>query len=132
LHKQDQSINNCLSTQGINFTIIGLVYFLKKILHTKHFFKDKTTYVKRGPSWSESHGSWIYNYLCNQFLSPLMLWVPILIRARCTTLCDNVCQWLATGQWFSPASSTKKTDRHVISEIFSKVTLNTINQPSYN
>ena len=36
----------------------------------------------------------------------------ISIRARCTTLCDKVCQWLATGRWFSPGtlfSSTKKT-----------------------
>jgi len=32
----------------------------------------------------------------------LMLWVRISIRARCATLCDNVCQWLATGRWFSP------------------------------
>ena len=32
-----------------------------------------------------------------------------------TTLCDKVCQWLATGRWFSPdlpVSSTNKTDRH--------------------
>ena len=44
-----------------------------------------------------------------------MLWVKISIRARCTTLCDQVCQWLATGRWFSPCppvSSTNKTDRH--------------------
>ena len=37
-----------------------------------------------------------------------------------TTLCDKVCQWLGTGQWFSPgppASSTNKTDRHDIAEI---------------
>ena len=34
------------------------------------------------------YGSWIYNYLCNQCLSPLM-WVRISIRARCTTLCDK-------------------------------------------
>jgi hypothetical protein len=27
---------------------------------------------------------------CNQFLSPLMLWVRISIRARCTTLCYKV------------------------------------------
>ena len=33
----------------------------------------------------------------NQRLSPLMLWVRISIRAKCTTLCDKVCQWLATG-----------------------------------
>jgi hypothetical protein len=32
-----------------------------------------------------------------------------------TTLYDKVCQWLATGWWFSPGtpvSSTNKTDRH--------------------
>jgi hypothetical protein len=32
-----------------------------------------------------------------------------------TTLSDKVCQWLATGRWFSqstPISSTNKTDRH--------------------
>jgi hypothetical protein len=59
-----------------------------------------------GLLWPWSYGSCIYNYLCNQCLSPLMLWVRILVRARCTTLCDKVCQWLATGQWFSLVSST--------------------------
>jgi hypothetical protein len=47
-----------------------------------------------------------------------------------TTLCDKVCQWLATGQWFSPGtlvSSTNKTDCHDITEILLKVALNTIN-----
>jgi hypothetical protein len=36
------------------------------------------------------------------------------------TLCVKVCQWLATGLWFSPdtpVSSTNKTDRHDITEI---------------
>ena len=37
-----------------------------------------------------SYGSWIYNYLCNQWLSPLMLSFRISIRARCTPLCDKV------------------------------------------
>jgi len=36
----------------------------------------------QGPSWPWSYGSWSYNYLCNQCLSPLMLWVRISIRAR--------------------------------------------------
>jgi hypothetical protein len=64
-----------------------------------------------------------------QCLSPLMLWVRIPIRARCTTLCDKVYQWLAAGRWFSlgtPASSTNKTDCHDIIEILLKVVLNTI------
>jgi hypothetical protein len=61
-------------------------------------------------TWNESLK--IYNCLCNQCLSPLMR-VWILIRVRCTTLCDKVCQWLATGWWFSPSppvSSTNKTE----------------------
>jgi hypothetical protein len=82
--------------------------------------------------WSSgpwSHGSWIFNYLCNQFLSPLVLWVLLPLRARCITLCDKVCQWLATCQWFSPGtpiSSTNKTDHHDIAEILLKVAINTI------
>jgi hypothetical protein len=50
-----------------------------------------------------------------------------------TTLCDKVCQWLATGQWFSPGTpvfSANKTDHHDITEILLKVVLNTINQPT--
>ena len=80
-------------------------------------------------SWQWSYGSWIYNYLYNHCLSPLILWVRISIRARCTTLCDRVCQWLATCQWFSPGrpvSSTNKTDIHDITEILLKVALNTM------
>jgi hypothetical protein len=83
------------------------------------------TVCVEGPSWPWSYGSWIYNYLCNQCLSPLVLWVQIWIRARCTTLCDKVCQWLATGRWFS---SPNKTDRHNITEILLKMALNTIKQ----
>ena len=47
-----------------------------------------------------------------------------------TTLCDKVCQWLATGRWFSLGtlvSSTNKTDHHDITEILLKLALNTIN-----
>jgi hypothetical protein len=49
--------------------------------------------------------------LCNQCLSPLMLWVRISIRASCTTLCDKVCQWLATGRWFSPGPPVSSTNK---------------------
>ena len=60
---------------------------------------------------------WIYNCLCTQRLSLLVLWVWIPLRwgVLNTTLCDKVCQWLVAGQWFSsgtPVSSTNKTDRH--------------------
>ena len=73
----------------------------------------------------------IGNYLCIQYISPLMLWVRISIRARCTTLCDKVCQSLAAGRWFSLGplvSSTYKTDLHDITEILLKVALNTDKQ----
>jgi len=38
----------------------------------------------KGPSWSWSYGNWIYNYLCDQCLSPLTLWVWIQLMVRCT------------------------------------------------
>ena len=88
----------------------------------------------RGKSWS--HGSWIYNYLCNQCLSPLQLRVHITLRQGVLDItlhvCDKVCQRLATGQWFSPGtlvSSTNKTDCHDLTEILLKVALNTIAPP---
>jgi len=45
-----------------------------------------------------------------------------------TILCDKVCQWLATGRWFSPVSSSSNTDRHEITEILFKVALSTTTQ----
>ena len=113
-----QDLHNILNTTMRTITCI--------FWHTQAFCRS--LYSRGRRSWS--YGSWIY-YLCNQCLSPLMLWVRISIRARCTTLCDKVCQWLATGQWFSPGpavSSTNKTDRYNIAEILLKVALNTIKQ----
>jgi hypothetical protein len=47
------------------------------------------------------------------------------------TFCDEVCQWLVLGWWFSPGtctqvSSTSKTDCHDIAEILLKVTFTTV------
>jgi hypothetical protein len=64
-----------------------------------------------------------------------MLWVRILLRARCTALCDKVCQWLVADLWFSPGppvSSTNKTDCHGITEILLKGASNTIKPTIYN
>ena len=69
---------------------IHIVYHMRRIYHS--FL----------PSWSWSYGSWIYNYLCNQWLSRLKL--------------------------FSPGTlvpSNNKTDRHDITEILLKVVLST-------
>jgi len=48
----------------------------------------KITFEK-GLLWS--YGCWIYNYLCNQCLSPLKLWVRTLFIARCTRY--NIIWW---------------------------------------
>ena len=52
-----------------------------------------------------------------------------------TTLYDKVCQWLATGLWFSLGplvSSTSKTDRHDITELLLKVALKPSNKQKQN
>jgi hypothetical protein len=107
---------------------------LNSLKHILNIYYSWTTfcifYTKRGDSLSWSYGSWIYNYICSQCLSPLTLRVQIPLRRGVldTTLCDKVCQWLVTGLWFSPGtpvSSTNKTDHH-IAEILLKVALNTI------
>ena len=47
---------------------------------------------------------------------------------RLAAASDKVYQLLAHGRWFSPASSTTKTGRHDIDELWLKVALNTKNQ----
>ena len=80
------------------------------------------------PPWSWSNNSWIYNYLYNQCLSQQICefephsWQGVLD----TTLYDKDCQWLATGLWFTPVSSTNKTDHHDITGILLKAALNSI------
>ena len=97
--------------------------------NTQNWLQVNIVTPEQGPLWSWSHGSWIYNCLCNQCLSPQKLWVRTPFD---TTLCDKVCQWLEASLWFSPGtpvSSINKTDRHDITEILLKMSFNTINQP---
>ena len=63
--------------------------------------------IIKGTWWSWLYSSWIDSYLCYQCLSTPTLWVRIPLRQGVldTTLCDKVCQWLATDRWFSPVSS---------------------------
>ena len=123
-------INRCPVYAGlIDKDFLHWNFSLYRIRFRKVSLNSQTCIKREGLSWSGSYGSWSYNYLCNQYLSPLMLWVQISIRARCTTTCDKVCQWLVTGLWFSPGplvSTTNKTDCHDITEILLKVVLNTI------
>ena len=123
--------NDCLKFVFILVLVGGCWFTIKLFVVLYYIVTSVLMYFIFKTKGTWSYGSWIYNYLCNHCQSPLMLWVRISSRARCTTLCDKVCQWLATGQWFSlvpPVSPTNKTDHHDITEILLKVALNTIKQ----
>ena len=84
--------------------------------------------LQKGLSWSWPYGSWIYDYLFNQCISPLMLRVQIPLRRGIldTTLCDIGLSMTCDRSVFSPVTSTNKTDHHKITELLLKVALNTI------
>ena len=42
------------------------------------------------PTFTEAYGSWIYNYLCNQCLSPITLCIRITFMARCSGTRYNI------------------------------------------
>jgi hypothetical protein len=153
---------------GNTQTQTTFVHLLMSLTGTGHYINK---YLKK----RDSHGSWIYNYLYNQWLSPSCEFKPnsgkvysiqhyvilnhrskrnplhlnsfpfyiyvntlffsflLLINCKymvCSRRCivvtidgasydvdvDNkVCQWLATGLWFSPGTtvfSTNKTNQH--------------------
>jgi hypothetical protein len=101
------------------------------VLVNKQVNTTQIIYIFWGSLWPWSHGSWIYNYLLNQCLSILMLWVRIFIRERCATMSHQAWHWLATGRWLStstPVSYTNNTVCHDITEILFKVALKTIKQ----
>ena len=89
------------------------------------------THFHIGTSWSWSHSSWLYSYIC---LSQLTLWVriPFSRGVLDTTLWCSLSVTLS-GRWFSPnipVSSTNKTDHHDISVILLEMALVTIIHPS--
>jgi len=51
---------------------------------TRKSYSNENVVYLQGLSWSYS--SCIYNYLCNQYLSPLIFWVWIPLR-RCNIMC---------------------------------------------
>ena len=114
---------NVITYINVSDTFCRLVIYLSGLIehyctvYIYNWLQFNSSLSFKGPSWSWSYGSWIYNYLCNQCLSPLKLSFWILLRrgALGTTLCDKESQWLGAGWWFSLGtlvSSTNKTDRH--------------------
>jgi len=53
------------------------------LLNCKLYYLSTTSFNPIGPSWSWSYGSWTYNYLYNQCISPLNLWVRTPFMAKC-------------------------------------------------
>ena len=107
--KKGQNTYICITkieTWNVNYNIkthymqIVLIYTLK---HWYIFFLYLVTISQKQFKGSSSYCSWIYNYLCNQCISPLTLYVQILFMwgVLDTTLCDKVCQWLAASRWCS-------------------------------
>jgi hypothetical protein len=84
---------------------------------------DKTYELwARVMSWS--YGKLIYNYLCNQCLSPQRFEFEYRSGELYSSLCDKVGQWPATGWCFSQGttvSSINKTDCNYLNEILLKV-----------
>jgi hypothetical protein len=68
------------------FNNISVIYLLVskfyRGLYIQHYIIWQSL---QGLSWSWSYGSWVFNYLCNQCLSPLKLWVQTPLMVRCTS-----------------------------------------------
>jgi hypothetical protein len=61
------------------------IFFFSLVMHLHlktYCMGHIRVHIFREPSWSWLYGSWIYNYLCNQCLSPQKLWVwtPFMTR----------------------------------------------------
>ena len=87
--------------QSINQSINEYFYMNLRMMRV-NFVNCNTLFL--GSSWS--YGSWIYNFLCNQCISPLIV--------LDTTLFDQICQWFSHC---TPVSSTNKTDHNDVTEI---------------
>ena len=75
--------NNIATFIWINYCISFVTLYI--------VFESIYPYNAKGPSWSWSYGSWIYNYLWNQCLSSLTLSVRIpLRRGVLDTLCNTI------------------------------------------
>jgi len=91
---------------------IGFVHFPFQYNDERRFlsFDISIGHISRRP-WS------VFIIKTNYYF--IIMWWGAFISyfSQDTALCDNVCQWLAAGRWFSPGtpvSSNNKTDRHDI------------------
>ena len=110
------------------------IYLFFKICKHRHAPENNAKYVERySETKEEEEENKLWSIVISDDSNTPKLWVRTPTRQGVldTTLCDKVCQWLATSQWFSLGtlvSSTNKTDGYDITEILLKVALNTIKQ----
>ena len=90
------------SNKTYNHAVLNTILSRYNLWTTLNIYISNLFTVSEGPSLPWSYGSWIYNYLCNQSLSLVTLWVRIPLRRSVldTTLCDKPCQWLAPMQFY--------------------------------
>ena len=114
--------------KGVSFYFLDSYIQISSDLETIWATVDYTFQSKTVVVFDTSFVNWCWQ--CST------LWVRISLRRGVlyTTLWYIVCQWLATGRWFSPGSpvsETNNTDRQDITEILLKVALITIKQPVF-
>jgi len=112
-------------------SVLFRVLFRRFSLYLYHWSKRMSCmfHLDRYHIWNNYHPSWEYPYVISAYLHrscefESRTWRGVLH----IILCEKVCQWLATGQWFSPGTlifSTNKNDCHDIAEILLKSALHT-------
>jgi hypothetical protein len=114
--RQNSSINK--QTKSVNYRKTG-----KK--HNQSPGPGCLSYVVGLPSNS-------YKPITNTAWVSVRLWKLQKWCIRLAAASEKAYRLLAHGRWFSPGTSTTKTDRHDITEILLKVALSTINQIKLN
>ena len=70
----------------IHITWLVTFWYTITLLHISWYWDTVWYHITliQGSPWSLSYSSWTNNYICNQYLSKLMLWARIPLMAKCT------------------------------------------------
>ena len=78
-------VHSCIKiVRGLFIKGIFMSFFLIRGLQISplHICSNQAYCRRKEQSWLGWYGSWIYNYICNQCLSSLTLWLRIPLMAR--------------------------------------------------
>jgi hypothetical protein len=124
--------------RGRNFLLICRIHCVFFIIYVKNVAKQNISFWAKtdfsfapntsniyGGQLSWSHGSWIYNYLCNQYLSPLTyqsinplpVWCKWMVKIRVmgfsATFNISIISWLSrllVGETWVPGENHRPAD----------------------